>query len=303
VSTGELVVRSVDPGAPDVGFDYIVHGLRIGYEAYDVVRERIMGSDVPSDAYYSALYEGREDLRRYSALDRFQRMAGVQAQTVDSGAARNLREAIGERHAIADAPTEPTEEEPVGEHDPASPDSSPEPPGEETNAGFIESLLEPTPTVVGIEPTALEGDDASRPVRESQAPVEWLPVSESVETGDVLAIDLDRPGWYRKAIGAYDPAVLGIVAAEAVAAAESASAISLGDPRDAAQAPIATSGTVTCKVDAGYGEIRPGDLLTSSPTPGHAMRAATIVPGTVVGKALEGLDVGTGTIRVLVMSR
>jgi hypothetical protein len=56
-------------------------------------------------------------------------------------------------------------------------------------------------------------------------------------------------------------------------------------------------------VDAGYGSIRPGDLLTTSPTPGRAMRADDPRPGTVIGKALEGLESGTGVIRVLVMLR
>lgn len=46
-----------------------------------------------------------------------------------------------------------------------------------------------------------------------------------------------------------------------------------------------------------------GDLLVSSPTPGHAMRALEVVPGSIVGKALEPLDFGTGVIRVLLMPR
>ena len=57
------------------------------------------------------------------------------------------------------------------------------------------------------------------------------------------------------------------------------------------------------KVDAGYGSIQPGDLLVTSPTPGHAMRALEYSPGTIVGKALEPLETGVGAIRVLVMLR
>lgn len=37
--------------------------------------------------------------------------------------------------------------------------------------------------------------------------------------------------------------------------------------------PIALIGKVYCKVDAGYGAIAVGDLLTTSPTHGHAMKA------------------------------
>ena len=67
--------------------------------------------------------------------------------------------------------------------------------------------------------------------------------------------------------------------------------------------PVALSGMALCKVDAGYGSIMPGDLLTTSPTAGHAMRADDPPPGTILGKALEPLDTGTGLIKVLVMLR
>ncbi len=54
------------------------------------------------------------------------------------------------------------------------------------------------------------------------------------------------------------------------------------------------------KVDAAYGPIQPGDLLTPSPNPGHAMRASDASPGTIVGKALESWDSGQGAIAVYV---
>ncbi len=54
------------------------------------------------------------------------------------------------------------------------------------------------------------------------------------------------------------------------------------------------------KVDASYGAIQPGDLLVSSDTPGHAMKAVDAQVGTVIGKALGSLDSGTGVIPVLV---
>jgi hypothetical protein len=57
------------------------------------------------------------------------------------------------------------------------------------------------------------------------------------------------------------------------------------------------------KVDASFGPIRVGDLLTSSPNPGYAMKAdGTKTPlGSVIGKALVvAMDSGTGTIPVLV---
>jgi hypothetical protein len=57
------------------------------------------------------------------------------------------------------------------------------------------------------------------------------------------------------------------------------------------------------KADASYGAILPGDLLVSSPTPGHVMRAVAPLPGTIVGKAAERLGGGVGLIQVLVMLR
>jgi hypothetical protein len=66
--------------------------------------------------------------------------------------------------------------------------------------------------------------------------------------------------------------------------------------------PIALIGKVYCKVDAAYGSIAVGDLLTTSPTPGHAMKAtdATKSFGTTLGKALRSWTDGQGLIPVLV---
>jgi hypothetical protein len=161
---------------------------------------------------------------------------------------------------------------------------------------------------------------------------EYHPVGEPVEVGDVLVVDRDEAGVMRRAALESDPAVVGIVSAEPgvllgsgitrIAAADSELATeidlarSLGGRDEEAQlwlqleqkfrethAPIALSGTVVCKVDAGYGAIRVGDLLTTSATAGHAMRAPEAIPGTIIGKALESLDTGTGLIKVLVMLR
>jgi hypothetical protein len=66
--------------------------------------------------------------------------------------------------------------------------------------------------------------------------------------------------------------------------------------------PLALAGKVFCKVDADYNSIEVGDLLTSSMTPGHAMKAAkpTKALGTIIGKALRPLKEGKGMIPVLV---
>jgi hypothetical protein len=66
--------------------------------------------------------------------------------------------------------------------------------------------------------------------------------------------------------------------------------------------PIALVGKVYCKADATYGAISVGDLLTTSATPGHAMKADDPLRafGAVLGKALGTLPGGTGLIPILV---
>ncbi len=54
------------------------------------------------------------------------------------------------------------------------------------------------------------------------------------------------------------------------------------------------------KIDADFGAIQPGDLLTPSPNAGYAMRAGEAAPGTIIGKALDGLETGQGVIAVYV---
>jgi hypothetical protein len=74
------------------------------------------------------------------------------------------------------------------------------------------------------------------------------------------------------------------------------------DRDDEGRATIALVGKVYCKVDADEAPISVGDLLTTSPTCGHAMKAADPMKafGAVIGKALAGLDEGCGLIPILV---
>jgi hypothetical protein len=56
------------------------------------------------------------------------------------------------------------------------------------------------------------------------------------------------------------------------------------------------------KVDASFGAIRPGDLLTTSTHAGYAMKVSdkAAASGAIVGKALSSLPSGVGTVSVLV---
>ena len=68
------------------------------------------------------------------------------------------------------------------------------------------------------------------------------------------------------------------------------------------RAPVSLSGKVYCRVDAQYGPIEEGDLLTTSPTPGHAMKATDPARafGSILGKALRAWKDGKGMIPILV---
>ncbi|MBS0195291.1 MAG: hypothetical protein JSR77_00880 [Planctomycetes bacterium] len=74
------------------------------------------------------------------------------------------------------------------------------------------------------------------------------------------------------------------------------------DPLIAGDHPVAMSGRVYVLCDATLGAIRPGDRLTTSSTPGHAMKAIDPAQwdGAVIGKAMTELKEGKGLVLVLV---
>lgn len=129
-------------------------------------------------------------------------------------------------------------------------------------------------------------------------------VGETVRVGDVIVID---PLTTDQRISCYrdnDPAVVGIVIEKPGPSIGGFDSYS-GKPGSVVEqlyAPIAVSGSVVqCKVDAEYGPVRIGDLLTTSPTAGHAQRAEHPQTDSIVGKALEPLDQGQALINVQVM--
>jgi hypothetical protein len=71
---------------------------------------------------------------------------------------------------------------------------------------------------------------------------------------------------------------------------------------DVDRLPVALFGKVFCKVDAQHAAVEIGDLLTTSATVGHAMKASDPARafGAVIGKALRGLPGGCGLIPILV---
>jgi hypothetical protein len=97
LTTKELVVASRD-GAGDAAFDYIVYGLRIGFEEATIVQEKQEEAYIPSMADHREAVARHPDLREYTALERFRRMHGevTGGGEPDLRGARTLRDAIEE---------------------------------------------------------------------------------------------------------------------------------------------------------------------------------------------------------------
>jgi hypothetical protein len=125
--------------------------------------------------------------------------------------------------------------------------------------------------------------------------------------GMVVCIDEKNPGKLVVSTAAYDPNVAGIVSG----AGGVRTGLLMGQKKEPGQEhslvdgkmPVALTGRVYCYVDATAAEIKPGDRLTTSSTPGHAMKVmdSARAEGAVIGKAMTPLAKGDkGLVLVLV---
>ncbi len=118
--------------------------------------------------------------------------------------------------------------------------------------------------------------------------------------GTVMVIDAGRRGALRPSADAYDTKVAGIVSG----AGDSRPVFFVGyETGGSPTAQVALAGRVNCLVDTSYGAIKAGDLIVTSPTPGHGMAASdpTRTAGAVLGKAMESMEAGRrGLLLVLV---
>jgi hypothetical protein len=148
---------------------------------------------------------------------------------------------------------------------------------------------------------------------------EYILTSEPVEAGDVVELDPHNPTHYRKARGAYNSLVAGVIStrpglvlglklrAGPIPFTPSLEKrgifpLSLGEGQGERFASLlALLGRTPVKVTTENGPISPGDLLTSASKPGYAMRCEDIrrCEGAILGKALESLVEGEGIILVL----
>ena len=316
-STEQITVHSRD--GLDCTFDFLVYGLRIGFEETSVVQEKEREAYIPSMSSHRQRYERRPDLKTYNSLERFKGMrreANPKAE-LDLSRAQALRDAIIEFDpAVHELPMPAGFEEMPAAGFALDEDQREGVQGHErvraARPGHHRRSTTDHPALGTTIPVDNEGNVYAPSFRpSSQDLASLVTVSETVEPGDVLVIDTDRRGLMRRGSSAADNGVVGIVAA--APGLVLGSEVEIGQPEAPAEreqnsdfqlkVPVAFSGVVDCKVDASYGAVWTGNLLVTSPTPGHAMAQQAPLPGTVLGKALEPLEKGVGTIKVLVMLR
>lgn len=124
-----------------------------------------------------------------------------------------------------------------------------------------------------------------------------IATTTAVDPGTVMV--LDQQGALRPSQQAYDKKVAGVISG----AGDYKPGLIL-DKKEPSESrmPVALVGKVYCKVDAQYASIEVGDLLTTSPTPGYAMKADDPFKafGAVIGKALRPFREGQGLIPILI---
>lgn len=127
---------------------------------------------------------------------------------------------------------------------------------------------------------------------------EWVPSSKQLPAGTVVILDSTKSNQVTSSTVSYDTRVAGVISEQP--------GITLGE-RAGNKVLVATTGRVRVMVDATKAPIKIGDLLVTSDIPGVAMKSEPLIiqgrqihaPGTLIGKALEPLEKGSGSILVL----
>jgi hypothetical protein len=128
---------------------------------------------------------------------------------------------------------------------------------------------------------------------------EPFPMDAGMEKGSVVVIDPENPGRLKRSAQSYDKRVAGIVSGangiDPGIALKQEGALDQGEN-------VALTGRVYVLADASRDGIEPGDLLTTSDTPGHAMKVTdhAKAQGAILGKAMGRLKEGKGMVLVLV---
>ncbi len=138
--------------------------------------------------------------------------------------------------------------------------------------------------------TITGGADIAEPFQMSQ---------RDLPKGAVVIIDDEHPGHLKLSTEPYDRRVAGVISG--AGGVNPGLSLSQQGVLEGNQQ-VALTGRVYVQADASSGPIQPGDLLTTSATPGHAMKAAdpTRAHCAILGKAMTGLKNGKGLVLVLV---
>ncbi|MFD0360833.1 hypothetical protein ACFQZZ_05145 [Nocardia sp. GCM10030253] len=125
-------------------------------------------------------------------------------------------------------------------------------------------------------------------------------VADAAELAAGMVMVLGQDGKHIPCSSGYDQTVVGVVSG--TGGYRPGIVFDRGEKSDDHRVPISVMGKVACRADAGYGSIRVGDLLTTSPSPGCAMKAEDRgrAFGTIIGKALEPLHEGAGLVPILI---
>jgi hypothetical protein len=130
-------------------------------------------------------------------------------------------------------------------------------------------------------------------------PFEISLTEKAVPAGAVMVIDEENPGHLKVSTRAYDCHVAGVISG--------ANGVNPGiQMRQQGLLEggknVALTGRVYVLADAKNGAINPGDLLTTSYSPGHAMRVTdhSRAQGAILGKAMSELKQGKGMVLLLV---
>jgi hypothetical protein len=127
---------------------------------------------------------------------------------------------------------------------------------------------------------------------------EWVPATHALPAGTVVVLNPTKSNQVMASASAYDTRVAGVISERP--------GLALGEA-GIDKVLVATTGRVKVKVDASHAPVHVGDLLVTSDKEGVAMKSEPLSlggtpihrPGTLIGKALEPLEKGTGEILVL----
>jgi hypothetical protein len=293
LSAGEVVVRG--PAGSNAEFDYMVWGLRIGFEDQSIVQPKKDESKIPSMHDHEQFFKDDPGLRKYTALARFK---GIEEKVhgkndLDLSRAEKLRDAVGvfpyrDREEMAH---EPGRRPDVPS---AQPGSTAGGDGSDATAAVAPSLsMAPAVRAVANVPggppgPAVDPADGDGAARAIAAALDRFAAEGIIEAGDVVSLTPAAPGFVTRSAGAADGLVIGCAQPGA----------------NGAGVVVATSHVALCRVDATVGAIAVGDRLSPSQAPGLAIKLDPEVAGsTLLGRAIDPLPSGVGLIRVLLGGR